>query len=119
AAAASPPLETNPSAPGYDPRKLETVLTTPQLFALEPRDAAWAATLEEDLGPLMASDIATVERTARGVAFDCHTTICRLRARAPHEGQTPLYRFVGGVYRPRDRILRPAGADRYFVPRSR
>jgi hypothetical protein len=105
---------TNPAAPGYDAPQLLRSLTVPQLFVLEPRDAEWAAVVEKELAPIVLSDASVVDRAARGVSFECHATICRLRARMTRQGHSPLFRYVGGTYKPRDMVLRPDGADWYF-----
>jgi RNA polymerase sigma factor (sigma-70 family) len=107
-------VETNPAAPGYDARQLLASLTVPQLFVLEPRDAEWAAVVEKELTPIVLSDASVVDPAARGVSFECHATICRLRAQATRQGHTPLFRYVAGVYKLRDMVLRSDGADWYF-----
>ena len=114
AARATDAVETNPAAPGYDARQLLASLTVPQLFVLEPRDADWAAAVEKELTPIVLSDAALLDPAARGVSLECHATICRLRARVAKQGHTPLFRYVAGVYRPRDTVMRTDGADWYF-----
>jgi predicted DsbA family dithiol-disulfide isomerase len=109
-------LEVNPAAPGYDGRRLQPFLTVAQIFTVEPRDNDWASAVEKDLAPVVLSDLKTIDPQATG-AFECHSTLCRLRTSARKDG--PTYRFVSSVYRPREMVMRPpAGSDYFFDMRG-
>jgi hypothetical protein len=53
-------------------------LSPRQTFAVEPRDEAWAAPIEKELGPLVEKDLRAVEPKLAGTNLECRSTICRL-----------------------------------------
>jgi RNA polymerase sigma factor (sigma-70 family) len=73
-------------------------LTARQLFAVEPRDDAFAGALEKQLGPLIEKDLRAVEPKLVASKLDCRTTMCRLSWQAGKGDPKVLGGTVGFLY---------------------
>jgi predicted DsbA family dithiol-disulfide isomerase len=79
-----PPPRPGPApkpSPGHVPDSdgLLATMSPRQIFALEPRDDAWAAAVEEQLAPIVERDLRVVEPKLRDTGIDCRTSMCRVR----------------------------------------
>jgi hypothetical protein len=95
-------LETRPGAPGYDPRKLASLMGMAEVFRQEPRAPTWAGAVESRLTGGLAADL---ERLAPGtdlaqqLSIECHTTTCRIAW--PDPAQPPvMHAAVTALYTP-------------------
>jgi hypothetical protein len=110
------PVVTNPTEPGYEPQRLVGQLSLRQIFALEPRDSAWAREVEKALGSLVDRDLRGIEPALASTTLECRTSMCRVRwnagkgsEQAIAVGARTLYRSFGPPGK---------GGELYMVVRS-
>ena len=73
-------------------------LTTPQRFHLEPRDEAWAASVEKPLAQMAERDLRAIDPGMAAVQVECRSDLCRLRFR-PGKERHAAVAFLRQVYR--------------------
>jgi hypothetical protein len=95
-----PEPQKSPGVPGAvrDSDGLLATLRPRQVFALEPRDDAWAKAVEEQLGPLVERDLRTIEPKLLATGIDCRTTMCRVHWRIGKGDSRWLRTFAYGFY---------------------
>ena len=80
------------------PQSLAGVLSSAQLFFVEPREEAWAATIEQQLGPVVLRDLRAIDPGVTGVKIECKTSLCRIRWKHSKK-RLALRAFTEQVYR--------------------
>jgi hypothetical protein len=102
------PVGRAPAPPDRDGMRGVAELTGPQSFFVEPRDDAWATAVEKQLGPVLASDVRTLDPKASAFRFDCKSVYCRLRWRQGKETRAvdgyvqAVYGSTAGPHGPQD-----------------
>jgi RNA polymerase sigma factor (sigma-70 family) len=108
-------LKGPPGGPIFQPPGLSQ-LSHRQAFAVEPRDEAWAAPIEKQLGPLITKDLRAVEPKLVDSKLECRSTLCRLTWQIGKGDPKVVAGAVNFIYAPGDG--RPDGAERYLVLRA-
>jgi hypothetical protein len=78
------PVENDPRAPGYDPRRLVMIgKKVDDVILAEPRIEGWARPRERQLEDQVTADLAQVVPEARLEKTECHASSCVLTVSAP------------------------------------
>ena len=70
------PVQTDPAAPDYDPRKIVRLVGVDVLFRAEPRNDAWASAVERGVAPRLESAVKAIIPEVASVTLECRTTTC-------------------------------------------
>jgi hypothetical protein len=66
-----------------------------QIFALEPRDPAWAGPTVGALRALVEADVTAIDPAGKVNEVDCRRTLCRLRWRGNREVAGAIFTLLG------------------------
>jgi hypothetical protein len=84
AGARPPPGHALDATPDYDPSALaRDANEATRVYLAEPRNAAWAAAVEDAIGSQLDRDVKHVVPGAGGVSMGCHTMSCLILVDAP------------------------------------
>jgi hypothetical protein len=87
------------ASPAPDPARLRQYgATGAQMFLLEPRDDAWAARNEQQIGPMIERDLRALDPLIGGVRFECKAQQCRARWQPGGIGTGVIRAFLRRMY---------------------
>lgn len=98
AAAQGSAVQVDPAAADYDPLRLMPFATVSDIFAAEPRHAAWAPKVEGWLSERVRADIEKLVPGARELTVECRTTICKLHWRCQVRVCGAVRDVINGLY---------------------
>jgi RNA polymerase sigma factor (sigma-70 family) len=106
-----------PATEGYQPYRLNRYLSWPQIFALEPRDPAWASSMENAIGQIVLADIRRVAPVVTGLSFECRSTLCRLRWTASREVDDRIGSLGRSMHRQVGALVRATAGEQVLAYR--
>jgi hypothetical protein len=110
-------MNLTPSTEAYQPYRLNRYLSWPEIFAIEPRDAQWASSMEKGIGAVVLADIKRTAPDVAGLSFECRSTMCLLRWTARRDVDERIGPLGRSLHRQIGALVKATAGERVFAYR--